>query len=184
MSRIAPWAVASFFVALGALVPRAAHALDDCPPGSMPKAEGGFEWCEPSICESDGQCRDGEVCRPLPLCVQVGQVGAGGVKDGGAARLVATQRCAPDKSCPATTVCADKSRCVARTTADRLGLLTSADLDAGARAAAEPAKRSACGCRTAGSGGGSTAAFALGLAGLGLAVARRRRLSPGRADRA
>ncbi len=157
---------------------RAAWALDDCPPGSSARSEGSFTWCEPSVCVNDGQCRPDEVCRNVALCMQVGKTDTGGpsvAKDAGAQRLVATQRCGPDKTCPDTTVCSDMGRCLAKTTADKMGLLTPA-ASAAPASSADGAKASGgkCGCSTPGArdvGGG----LALGLAVVALGVLGRRR---------
>src|SRR5262245_38318437 len=90
----------------------------DCPPGSVGKASGEFAWCEPTGCENDTQCRSGELCRPMKLCVQVGNVGDAGDKG---ERLVTTGPCGA--GCPPNTVCSDKKRCVDRASAQRLNLL-------------------------------------------------------------
>lgn len=161
---------------------RVAHAQTDCPPGSTQKSESGFTWCAPSVCDTDAQCGGGEVCRPIPLCVQVGKVDpkGAGMADAGE-RLVATQRCGADKACPNTTVCSDKSRCISRDKADRLGLLAAAapggSASAGADSAtpsAEPAKKS-CGCHVPGARSGEPLALALATLGAVVIAARRRR---------
>lgn len=160
-----------------------AAALEDCPPGSSSRSENGFTWCEPSVCANDGQCRPDEVCRPVALCMQVGKVETGGAalaKDGGAQRLVATQRCGPNKTCPDTTACSEMGRCLARTTADKMGLLAAPASSAGTSSA--PAAGKSCGCSTPGAStpGGSAALAALAV--LGLVVAARAR-GRERADR-
>jgi MYXO-CTERM domain-containing protein len=170
-------------LALGAslLVTRRAFAESDCPPGSTAKSEGGFTWCEASVCLNDGSCRPDEVCRTVPLCVQVGKVETGGpavTKDGGTPRLVATGRCGPNKTCAdSTTVCLEGGRCLARTVADKMGLLTPvAAPAASAPPEAKPAGKS-CGCRAAGTDGatGSSAGVVTALGLALLASARRAR---------
>jgi hypothetical protein len=168
---------AVLFVSLSAANARAS----DCPPGSVFKSQDGYSWCEPTVCENDGQCNPNEVCRPVPLCMQVGTLTADAATLGDAGkRLVVTQRCAPDKTCPQTTVCSDMSRCVSKNAADKMGLLTasSATPASGTDAGAGAAKKS-CGCRAVGhrteSTGGLLFAFALSL------FAGRRRFTDARA---
>lgn len=152
----------------------AARADDDCPAGSKFRNQDGYTWCEPTVCENDGQCGNGEVCRPAPLCLQVGTLKPTGaaMSDAGQ-RLVATQRCAPDHACPATTYCSDMKRCLSRTAAESMGL-GAATPAASSSAAASSAKKSSCGCHTVGDGGAGGAWAALG-GGLIAWVARRRR---------
>lgn len=163
-----------------------AAALEDCPPGSSSRSENGFTWCEPSVCANDGQCRPDEVCRPVALCMQVGKVDGTGpamAKDASAQRLVVTQRCGPNKTCPDTTVCSDLGRCLAKTTADKMGLLAApATSGSAAPASGDAPKAKSCGCTTPGapvSGGAGALASVLGLA----LVVRARTRRPG-ADRA
>ena len=145
-------------------------AADDCPPGSKYKTEDGFSYCEPSVCANDTQCSPGEKCASYPLCVQVGTTKQGAaLGDAGAKRLVATQRCGPDNTCPDTTVCSVLSRCISKAVAERNAPAPSTS----APASSEPAKKSACGCALPGSPGASSALPLAGLA-LGVLVARRR----------
>jgi len=150
----------------------------DCPPGSVNKTEGKMSWCEPSVCESDGNCLPNEVCRPIALCVQIGTVAgdAGATANNKASRLIATNMCAADKKCPNTTTCSDKSRCIEKSKADKMGLLTVATAapSASAAPAGGPAK-SSCGCSTVGTSTQSGGAAALTMLALGCVVARRRR---------
>ena len=152
---------------------RVARADDSCPLGSTEKTEAGFTWCEPSVCDGAAACPPGSVCRPVPLCVEIGTLDAGSP---GGARLLVRQRCGANKSCPQNTTCSEKDRCVTRAQADKAGLLVLTD--AGAAPAAEGAaapKKSACGCSTPGAhlgeGEGGVPAL-LALVALG---ARRRR---------
>lgn len=161
-------------VAFAALTvaPSLALAEDDCPAGSVHKSQEGFTWCEPTVCQNDGQCAPSEVCRPVGLCVQVGKLTADAATLGEAGqRLVATQRCAPDKTCPDTTVCSDMSRCVSKVDADKMGLLAAPTSSAAPTSAGE-AKKS-CGCHVPGAGGRT--AGALAAAALALVIARGRR---------
>jgi hypothetical protein len=117
-----------------------ARADDTCPLGSTEKKEAGFAWCEPSVCDADPQCATGSVCRPVPLCVEIGAVDAGG------ARLLVRQRCGANKACPQNTTCSEKSRCITLAQADKAGL-TSVGGDASASApGAAAAPKKACGC--------------------------------------
>lgn len=170
-------------VTLVAFVPSAAYA-DDCPAGSKSKSEGGFTWCEPSVCMNDGNCSPSEVCRPVPLCVEVGKLGEqNSVKDA-AQKLVATQRCAPDETCPSTQTCSKMSRCVSKAEAEKMGMATAP----GASASAAPpaggeAKKSSCGCivvgeRARGADGAALAGLVLGLAAIGSRRIHRARREP------
>src|SRR5687768_3138511 len=96
------WLAGAFL--LTSFVPSMASA-DDCPAGSKLKSEGGFSWCEPSVCLNDGNCSPSEVCRPVPLCVEVGKLDERTSTKDAAQKLVATQRCAPDDTCPSTQTC-------------------------------------------------------------------------------
>jgi len=173
-------------VVLALLLAGGGAGAADCPPGSVSKEENGQTWCEPSLCDSDAQCKPGEICRLIPLCVQVGAMEKRpGVADAGQ-RLMVTQRCAPDQTCPQTTVCSEKTRCVSREQADKMGVLTVKSTPAGSAsgaASATPtssadAKKSSCGCHVVGESGGARNA-SLGLAAVALAFGaaslRRRR---------
>ncbi len=150
---------------------------DECPPGAKVKTEGDFKWCEPTVCDSDAQCSAGEVCKPVALCVQIGKVEAKPGQDGGS-RLITTQRCGENQTCPNTTVCTEKSRCISRAQADRMGGITVKATPSaspmGAGAGADGAKKS-CGCHVPGGGAGHAAGLGAALAGLGLGRGRRRR---------
>lgn len=155
--------------------PNAARADDDCPPGSTHRSVDGYTFCEATVCESDGNCGTGEVCRPVALCLQIGTLDRDGAALSGGLdkRLVVTQRCGPDKSCPQNTVCSDKKRCLARAAAEKMGILSAAP-SAAPGAPGEPGKR-ACGCTTPGARTKSATVAMASLAGLALAVAARRR---------
>lgn len=154
----------------------AVEAPTDCPPGSIGKASGAFSWCEPSVCLHDGNCSPGEVCRTVPLCVEVGTLADAG--KAGEQRLVATQRCGAAGACPSSQTCSTKDRCLSKLQAQKLGLLdapAAASSASGAPTAAEP-KKSSCGCEVAGEhGSGWGAAFAFGLAATMVAARRRAR---------
>jgi hypothetical protein len=157
------------FVAVATVlfIARPAQALD-CPPGSTARSHDGYDWCEPSICENDSQCMP-NVCRPVALCIQVGALTSDAAALSGAGkRLVATQRCAPDKSCPQTTVCSEKGRCVSKVDAERMLSLKPA-----ASAAPGPATetKSKCGCEAVGVATGAQG----GIAAAALAVVTWRR---------
>jgi MYXO-CTERM domain-containing protein len=146
----------------------------DCPPGSNARTEGGYTWCEPTVCASDGQCSAGEICREIALCVQVGKLDPKGAALADAAeRLVVTQRCAKDNTCPQTTVCSDMKRCVSRADAERMGLAGS-PLSTPAADAPNPTARKSCGCGVVGAEG-ARASFLVALAAVALGAARRRR---------
>ncbi len=155
-----------------------ARALDDCPPGSSARSENGFTWCEPSVCANDGSCRPDEVCRPVALCVQVGTVNPSGAAVGqdAGAKLVATGRCGPDKKCPDTTVCSDLGRCLAKTTADKMGILAPASSAAPASSSAAGSGGKSCGCSVPGAGGALGSGLgAFGALGLLATIRLRRR---------
>jgi MYXO-CTERM domain-containing protein len=168
-------ALSSFAVALAITAP--VFALD-CPPGSIAKSEGGFDWCEPSVCQNDGQCSPSEVCRPVALCMQVGSLQQDAATLGQAGkRLVVTQRCAPDKKCPDTTTCSEMGRCLGKATAEKMGLLNSAPAPSSSAPTGDASKKSSCGCDVPGTTNGSLA-FA-SVIGVGLVITvRRRRRSP------
>jgi MYXO-CTERM domain-containing protein len=155
-----------------------ARAEDDCPPGSVYRTQDGYSFCEPTVCDNDGQCNPAtEVCRPIALCMQVGTLDPKKTTLQGDAgqRLVVTQRCAPDKTCPQTTVCSDKGRCVSKAVAEKMGILTVSSATQSQKPASGSEKRS-CGCRVVGGGNGDTTAGFLASAGVAaIAIGRRRR---------
>lgn len=156
------------------LVGSPARAADDCPPGSVSRSQDGYTWCEPTVCENDGQCKPNEVCRRVPLCMQIGTLTAdAAVLEDAGKRLVVTQRCAPDKTCPQTTVCSDMTRCLPTTDADRMGLLTSSSA-APSNGVPTASDKKSCGCHAVGSSTGPTNLLAAAIA-LSMFWARRRR---------
>lgn len=159
---------------------RVARAEDQCPLGSAEKTETGFTWCEPSVCDADNQCPTGSVCRPVPLCVEIGALDAGKGTAGGA-RLLARQRCGANKACPQNTTCSEKSRCLTRAEADKAGMLTPASASASAvtSGAADPPKKT-CGCHVPGAHGGELAGGMLAMLGV-VAIGARRRTRRARA---
>jgi hypothetical protein len=150
-----------------------AHA-NDCPPGSLYRSEDGYSFCEPTVCQNDAQCNPEEVCRPIPLCLQVGTLtkDAASLTDAGK-RLVATQQCAPDQTCPQTTVCSALGRCVSKTTAERMGILSSSTAQPSGPGDPPP-KKTTCGCRAVGEGGDSWRQALVGCAVLAAALSARR----------
>lgn len=166
-------------VTLLSLPARAALAVEaptDCPPGSNGKVKDGFAWCEPSVCLHDGNCAPNEVCRTVPLCVEVGTLADSGAK--GEERLVATQRCGAGGACPSTQTCSTKDRCLSRDKAQKLGLLAPAAAPSASAApttSAPEAKKSACGCDVAGAPASSGLGLLAAASGLALVFARRRR---------
>ena len=158
----------AFSLALSiSLVAEVAFAQQEtCPPGSTWKSQGGAGWCEPSVCAADMDCKSGEVCKPIPLCVEIGKTEPG--TDGGV--LMARQKCGENKSCPSGTVCSDKGRCLSKDAAEKLGLLGAPGAKTDGSSA--PPKK-ACGCTTPGAPIGNAAAALVGL-GLAVCVVRRR----------
>ena len=153
----------------------AAHAEDDCPPGSVHKTQDGFTFCEPTVCTNDGQCNSNEVCRKVGLCMEVGTLADAATDDAGK-RLVVTQRCAPDKTCPQKQTCSDLTRCVSKSDAQKMGIL---HLEAAPSATAAPGsavepKKSACDCNTVGAGSAGAGGILTGLGALVLVTRRRR----------
>lgn len=156
----------------------AVEAPTDCPPGSNGKVKDGFAWCEPSVCLHDGNCAPNEVCRTVPLCVEVGTLADSGAK--GEERLVATQRCGAGGACPSTQTCSTKDRCLSRDKAQKLGLLAPAaapSASAAPTSSAPEAKKSACGCEVAGAPTSSGLGLFAAAGGLALVLAGRRRRS-------
>jgi hypothetical protein len=151
-----------------------ARADEECPPGSVHKTQDGFSWCEPTVCANDGQCMPSEVCRPVGLCMEIGTLGDAQAPDGGK-RLVVTQRCAPDKTCPQKQTCSDMSRCVSKAAADRMGILTaSSAAPASSSASGSDPKKSSCACDLATKTYGSNGSIVFGLAFGALALRRKR----------
>lgn len=166
-------AVTALAVSCLSFVPSLAYA-DDCPAGSKMKSENGFSWCEPSVCLNDTNCSPAEVCRPVPLCVEVGKLDERNSTKDAAQRLVATQRCAPDETCPSTQTCSKMSRCVSKAQADKMGMATAPGASASSAApAGGEAKKSSCGCLVVGTHGSDGAAL-LGLALAAVAIGSRR----------
>jgi hypothetical protein len=176
-----PFATTAWLVGAFLLSSSTARADEDCPPGSVHKAEDGFSWCEPTVCTNDGQCKPNEVCRPVALCMQVGTLGDA-ASDAAGKRLVVTQRCVAGelggdpKTCPQKQTCSNLNRCVAKTAAEKMGLLevASAPSTAPASGAGGEAKRTSCGCDVVGARSGTSSAVAVGLA-LSLFAVRRKR---------
>jgi hypothetical protein len=157
-----------------------ARAQEQCPLGSTERVETGFTWCEPSVCDADNQCPTGSICRPVPLCVEVGVVDAG-KSDAGGARLLVRQRCGENKACPQNTTCSEKSRCITMAQADKAGLTTKSGPSAAASAAgpgSTDAPKKACGCDVPGTHGGELAGGLLAVLGLVTIGARRRARRP------
>lgn len=168
---------AASIIGIAPLYAERAHAQPgDCPVGSTQKSEGAFQWCEPSVCDSDAQCSAGEICKPIPLCVQVGAIKPTGAAmgDAGGQRLIATQRCGNDKACPDTTTCSEKSRCISRAQADKMGLLAPAAASSASSAGTGEAPKKACGCSVPGSSGGDRSVLWLACALAAVVGARRR----------
>jgi hypothetical protein len=168
MGKVAAAATIAFALVGAAGV---ARAQEECPLGSTQKSEADQTWCEPTVCDLDTQCPTGSLCRPVPLCVEIGTLDqAPGTKTDAGQRLLVRQRCGADKSCPQRTTCSEKSRCISRAQAEKAGLLASA--------ASEPPKREpekkACGCRVPGVPGGERHGAALAIACAVVVAARRR----------
>jgi Cys-rich repeat protein len=179
-TSLAGAATATAFVALFVSAPAPALAAIECPPGSTSKSDGANSWCEPSVCATDAQCGAGEVCKPLPLCVEIGAKKPAAALGDSGPLLMARQRCGANKACPASTTCLEGSRCVARDVADRMGLLAPSPSAAASGAAA---KKSSCGCHVPGAARGAlgdlaAAGATLAVAALLMARARKRRGPP------
>jgi MYXO-CTERM domain-containing protein len=166
-------------VAVAVMATAGGARADDCPLGSTERTEGGFTWCEPSVCETENECPTGSVCRNVPLCVEIGALDAG-KGDAGGARLLARQRCGANKSCPQNTTCSDKGRCMTPAQADKAGLTTKSGPSAAASSAASSpasagdAPKKACGCSVPGTPSTGLAYGVLAMLGLVLVGARRR----------
>ncbi len=169
-------ALPALLLASSCFLASTAHAAEDCPPGSVSTTEDGFSWCRPTVCSNEVPCRANEVCRPVPLCLQVGTIADAATADGGQ-RLVVTQRCVAGrepgdpKTCPQKQTCSEMSRCISNADAEKLGLL---DAPKPATTPSET-KKSSCGCDVIGASTGQ--APALVVAALGAAMLRRRRRS-------
>lgn len=151
------------------------EAPTDCPPGSTGKVSGTFAWCEPSVCLHDGNCAP-DVCRTVPLCVEVGTLADAGQT--GEQRLNAVQRCGAGNSCPSSTTCSVKDRCLSKLQAQKLGLLEKPAPAPSAPTTPEPPpKKASCGCDTPGTRTDGTSGAVVAIAIAGVLVARRRRAS-------
>jgi hypothetical protein len=155
-----------------------ARADDTCPLGSTERREAEFTWCEPSVCDSDIACPKGSICRPVPLCVEIGAIDAGSSEAGGA-RLLVRQRCGANKACPQNTTCSEKGRCITLGQADKAGLTNlspTSSAASGSASAPTPseAPKKACGCDVPGRSGTGFAGAMLALAGVVAVGARRR----------
>lgn len=176
------------FSAFGVSVSGVARADEECPLGSVQKSESGETWCEPTVCADDTQCPTGSLCRPVPLCVEIGVLPqAPGTKSDAGQRLLVRQRCGADKSCPQRTTCSEKSRCITRAQAERANLLSVATPSASAASAGTPpaggagTPKKACGCDVPGRSTGDVGGAALALLGVAVIASRRRSRQP--ADR-
>jgi MYXO-CTERM domain-containing protein len=149
-----------------------AFADVDCPAGTKKKSEGTNEWCEPSVCLTDAQCLPGELCKPVPLCVEIGTVKGTATSPDGGQRLMARQKCGPDRSCPASTSCLDGLRCITKPEAEKMGMLSSAVPSASSAPAAEGKK---CGCRVAGAPSPAAPSLLLASVAIAALAGRRRR---------
>lgn len=165
-------ALTAFAVLAVVSVSSIASAEIECPPGTTRKSDGPDVWCEPSVCSTDAQCGAGEVCKAVPLCVEIGQKKSAAGDAG--QLLMARQKCGPDKGCPASTTCLTGTRCLARVEAEKMGLL---DAPAGsATAGASPSGgKKACGCSTPGAPAGGLGALAAAALAGAIAVRRRAR---------
>ena len=167
-------------VASSLAISSAARAEGECPLGSVQKSESGETWCEPSICDDTAPCPSGLLCRPVPLCVEIGALPqAPGTKSDAGQRLLARQRCGADKSCPQRTTCSDKSRCITRAEADRANLLSvpgaAASASAGPAVTSDGAPKKSCGCDLVGRSTNGLGVAALSLLGAVVVAARRGR---------
>ena len=163
--------------ALASIAP-SAMAQEECPLGSVQKTESGSTWCEPTVCETDTNCANGSICRPVALCVEVGVLdappGSPGTKPAEAGtKLLVRQRCGADKSCPQKTTCSDKGRCITRAQAEKAGLLTPPKPADPTAPPPDPPKK-ACGCGVIGARGDAFGGAAFALLGA-LAISARRR---------
>ena len=170
--------VATVVAALSVVVlaaPGVARAAgEDCPPGSVWKTNESYGWCEPTVCQNDGQCEPSEVCRPIPLCLLVGKEDPDAAMLGKAKqRLEATAPCAADRTCPQNSVCSVLARCVSKIKADQMHLLATPAVSSAAATTDVPAKKSACGCRAVGAPAAPASALAL-LLGVATVLSRRR----------
>jgi hypothetical protein len=160
------------------LVTVSAFAEIDCPVGTKKKSEGPNDWCEPTVCLTDAQCGAGEVCKTVPLCVEIGTLKGTTEHADGGQRLMARQRCGPDRSCPASTSCLDGNRCISTSDADKMGLLAPAP---SASPSAPAASGKKCGCRLVGAPSPARGAL-FAAAAVALAIGARRRRGDARRD--
>jgi len=94
---------------------------ESCRDGARPRANRAVSFCEPTTCESDDDCEQGERCseEPIPLCVEEEEVAIRRGLGDEDPRTVLVRRarrrgCEPDGTCLAmTATCERVRRCVA-----------------------------------------------------------------------
>jgi MYXO-CTERM domain-containing protein len=172
MNRSAALALAAALAAcLGAPPARADVAPphpEDCLPGTRGRSNHYGAYCEPDDCTEDSQCRPGEVCAHLPLCVtrKVFKSDRGNTREARAGALcdpANPRACDSEASCEAGPICVP-----------RRYLTEGQALPRGSKLPPLWRGPSACSCdvpAAAGPAGASLAALAVAAA----AVRRRRR---------
>ena len=167
-------------------------APEDCPPGSVGSTDHYGPHCRPSICRSDEDCKDGQRCRELALCVfeKTYEHWRGNTH-----RREVRGSCAQGEACPEESSCETAKRCVpagdvppepsASSPASpaspppSASSLASPPTTPSPKGAAGPSTR--CGaCVLVGAGGpAGHAAWAIAIASLALVARRRRHQSSG-----
>jgi hypothetical protein len=134
----------------------------ECAEGSVPRQDHAGAWCEPTTCDPDQGCGQGNTCRPIKLCIETERYESWrGSNRTELIRKIARGPCEPDGSCVRPAECESTTRCAPGTTGMALPELPKEIPGC----AAAPAMPSAPGALVAGSL----------LAGLAAAWRRRRR---------
>lgn len=89
----------------------------ECPEGSVPKKTHAGSWCEPTACDPDQGCGQGQQCRPVALCVETERYHSFGEGSAEQLRRIARGPCQADGSCARPAVCESATRCATRVTA-------------------------------------------------------------------
>lgn len=83
----------------------------ECPEGSVPKETHVGAWCEPTTCDPDQGCAQGNACRPVALCIETERYQSWRSGKADLIRTIARGPCEPDGSCVRPAVCEQTTRC-------------------------------------------------------------------------
>lgn len=89
----------------------------ECPEGSVLRKTHAGSWCEPTSCDLDQGCGQGQQCRTVALCIETERYHSFGEGSAEQLRRIARGPCEPDGSCARPAVCESATRCAPRITA-------------------------------------------------------------------